>query len=83
MVYLPQFLSLLLSFMLYLSFSLSVSLSLATSVFWQGCISSLAVVLGGVGESQGTSEYINSHQKANRAEWRLGALSCEWHWAAV
>ena len=76
--------------MLSLSLSLSVSLSLLTSVFWHGCISSLAVPLrvgveggGEWGESQGTSEYINSHQKANRAEWRLGALSCEWHWAAV
>lgn len=74
-----------------LSLVLSSSVSLSTSVFWQGCISSLAVLLGGgggsggVGDSQGTSEYINSHQKANRAEaeWRLGALSCEWHWAAV
>lgn len=68
--------------------SLCHTLSPSTSVFWQGCISSLAVLLsvcGGVkvGESRGTSEYINSHQKANGAEWRLGALSCEWHWAAV
>lgn len=75
--------------------SMSHARSLSTSVFWQGCISSLAVLLGGRlkvgcgvcvcggGGSHGTSEYINSHQKANRAEWRLGALSCEWHWAAV
>lgn len=63
---------------------LTPSLRLSPSVFWQGSISSLAVLLGGGRRgSQGTSEYINSHQKANRAEWRLGALSCEWHWAAV
>lgn len=45
----------------------------------------ISCAVGGVkvGESHGTSEYINSHQKANGAEWRLGALSCEWHWAAV
>lgn len=77
----------------FLSLSASPSLFLSLhSVFWRGCISSLAVLFGGGGwervggsggESQGTSEYINSHQKANRAEWRLGALSCEWHWAAV
>lgn len=63
--------------------SVPVCVTLCTSGFWQGCISSLGVLLGGVGDSQGMSEYINSHQKANRAEWRQGALSCEWHWAAV
>lgn len=48
-VYLHQPLPLSPSLMLSLSLSLSVSLSLSTSVFWQGCISSLAVLLGGSG----------------------------------
>lgn len=65
------------------SFSVCVALSLYLSILARLYFFISCAVGGGAGESQGTSEYINSHQKANRAEWRLGALSCEWHWAAV